>query len=95
MSFPAGTEMFQFPAFACWSLCIQPNIPTNPPSIAHPRITHKGEAGEEVEDRLKVGFPIRRSPDQRVLAPPRSLSQRATSFIASQRQGIRQKPLCA
>src|SRR6202522_1995673 len=42
---------------------------------------------------VKVGFPIRRSPDQRVLAPPRCLSQRATSFIASQRQGIRQKPL--
>ena len=44
---------------------------------------------------VKVGFPIRKSTDQRVLAPPRSLSQRATSFIASQRQGIRQKPLCA
>jgi hypothetical protein len=28
-----------------------------------------------------------------VLAPPRSLSQRATSFIASQRQGIRRMPL--
>ncbi len=41
---------------------------------------------------VKVGFPIRRSPDQRVLAPPRSLSQLATSFFASQRQGIRQKP---
>ena len=44
---------------------------------------------------VKVGCPIRKSPDQRVLAPPRCLSQRATSFIASQRQGIRQKPLCA
>src|ERR1044072_3953516 len=44
---------------------------------------------------VKVGFPIRKSPDQRVLAPPRSLSQLATSFFASQCQGIRQKPLCA
>ena len=29
-----------------------------------------------------VGSPIRKSPDQRLLAPPRSLSQLATSFIA-------------
>ena len=36
-----------------------------------------------------VGCPIRKSTDQRVLAPPRSLSQRATSFIASLCQGIR------
>src|SRR3546814_555170 len=40
-----------------------------------------------------LGFPIRKSTDQRVLAPPRSLSQRATSFIASVRQGIHQMPL--
>jgi hypothetical protein len=39
-----------------------------------------------------VGCPIRRSTDQRVLAPPRSFSQRATSFFASQRQGIHQMP---
>tara|TARA_B100002051_G_scaffold161587_1_gene152655 strand:+ start:62 stop:340 length:279 start_codon:yes stop_codon:yes gene_type:complete len=37
-----------------------------------------------------VGFPIRKSPDQSLLAAPRSLSQRATSFIASQCQGIHQ-----
>ena len=36
------------------------------------------------------GSPIRRSADQRVLAPPRSFSQRATSFIASRCQGIHQ-----
>jgi hypothetical protein len=29
-----------------------------------------------------VGFPIRRSPDQRLCAASRSLSQLATSFIA-------------
>jgi hypothetical protein len=38
------------------------------------------------------GFPIRKSSDQSVLATPRSLSQPATSFIASQCQGIRQTP---
>ena len=39
-----------------------------------------------------VGFPIRKSPDQSLLATPQGLSQRATSFIASTRQGIRQMP---
>ena len=55
MSFPPGTEMFQFPGFAC-------------PCGHTP---------------FGVGFPIRISTDQRALAPPRSFSQRATSFIAS------------
>ena len=55
MSFPPGTEMFQFPGFAY--------------PCGH---TPCG-----------VGFPIRISTDQRALAPPRSFSQRATSFIAS------------
>ena len=35
-----------------------------------------------------VGCPIRKSSDQRVCAPPRSLSQLITSFIASWYQGI-------
>ncbi len=40
-----------------------------------------------------VGCPIQISTDQRMLAPPRGFSQRATSFIASQCQGIHQMPL--
>ena len=40
-----------------------------------------------------VGFPIRKSADHGLLAAPHSLSQRATSFIASQCQGIHQMPL--
>jgi hypothetical protein len=36
----------------------------------------------------KVGFPIRKSADQSLFAAPHGLSQRITSFIASQRQGI-------
>ena len=40
-----------------------------------------------------MGFPIRKCPDQSLLAAPRTLSQRATSFIASQCQGIHQMPL--
>ena len=41
----------------------------------------------------KVGFPIRKSADQRVFAPPRGLSQRTTSFIACACQGIHRMPL--
>ena len=41
---------------------------------------------------LKAGFPIRRFPDQSLFAAPRDLSQRTTSFIASQRQGIHRIP---
>ena len=36
----------------------------------------------------RVGFPIRKSPDQSLFAAPRSLSQRTTSFIACACQGI-------
>ncbi len=41
------------------------------------------------------GFPIRTSSDQSLLAAPRGLSQLATSFIASWRQGIHRSPLVA
>ena len=69
MSFPPGTEMFQFPGFASAAYGFSGRYPI---------------AG--------VGCPIRRSPDQSPLAAPRGLSQRATSFIASRRQGIHQMP---
>ena len=42
-----------------------------------------------------MGFPIQRSPDQSLLAAPRSLSQLATSFIACFCQGIHRAPLVA
>jgi hypothetical protein len=41
----------------------------------------------------KVGYPIRKFTDQCLFAAPRDLSQRTTSFIASQRQGIHRIPL--
>ena len=69
MSFPPGTEMFQFPGFALILLWIQFRIP------------------------LRVGYPIRKFTDQSLFAAPRDLSQRTTSFIASQRQGIHRMPL--
>jgi hypothetical protein len=49
---------------------------------------------QALEFRLsKVGFPIRKSVDQSFFAAPHGLSQRSTSFIASQRQGIHRTPL--
>src|ERR1700681_3941629 len=41
------------------------------------------------------GCPIRRSPDQSLLAAPRGLSQPSTSFIGSWCQGIHRAPLLA
>ena len=70
MSFPPGTEMFQFPGFASRTYGFSPGSP------------NKG-----------WGCPIRISMDQRLLAAPHGFSQRATSFIASQCQGIHQMPL--
>ena len=40
-----------------------------------------------------MGCPIRKSPDHRLFAPTRSLSQLVTSFIASESQGIHHAPL--
>ena len=40
-----------------------------------------------------MGSPIRKSSDQSSFAAPQGLSQRTTSFIASQRQGIHRTPL--
>src|ERR1700677_5408574 len=45
------------------------------------------------QQRSKVGFPIRKFTDQSLFAAPHDLSQRTTSFIASQRQGIHRIPL--
>ena len=47
----------------------------------------------QIKMTLRPGFPIRISADQSLLAAPHSFSQRVTSFIASQRQGIHQMPL--
>ena len=41
-----------------------------------------------------MGCPIRKSPDQRLFAPTRRLSQLTTSFIASSSQGIHRLPFC-
>ena len=48
-----------------------------------------------IHDSYHVGYPIRRSADLRVLAPPRSFSQLVTSFFASQLPGILRGPFLA
>ena len=42
-----------------------------------------------------LGYPIRKSPDQRLFAPPRRLTQLTTSFIDSLSQGIHHMHLVA
>ena len=93
MSFPPGTEMFQFPGFASNPYCIQDLIPSYDQPYccfygASPRVSAERQAIETQYGRSKVGFPIRKSLDQSSFAAPQGLSQRTTSFIASQRQGI-------
>ena len=46
-------------------------------------------SSEDTCTLLQVGSPIRKSADQRIFAPSRSLSQLVTSFFGSQCQGIR------
>ena len=81
--------MFQFPRFALNPLCIQElsisiyNL--LPLHDSHPTC---------IDNRSQeMGFPIQKFPDQSLFAAPRNLSQRTTSFIASQRQGIHRIPL--
>jgi hypothetical protein len=90
MSFPTGTEMFQFPAFALLILCIQ--IKSTCVTRLMSALPLASANSKTTTTRYQVGFPIRKSMDQRVLSPPHGLSQSATSFIASYRQGIHQTP---
>jgi hypothetical protein len=85
--------MFQFPAFASNPLCVQGSDTLILQLKTQPLPPACRQADRLRPQSLKVGFPIRKSPDQSLFAAPRSLSQRTTSFIASQRQGIHQMPL--
>src|ERR1700741_1106327 len=85
MSFPPVTEMFQFAGFASPKLCIHSG------DIFSSIFPASGEP--EARKMVKMGFPIRKSAGQRLLTPHRSLSQRATSFIACACQGIHELPL--
>ncbi len=87
MSFPPGTEMFQFPGFAFVSYGFR-----NKYLLLISASPSPGAQNSELQIS-KVGCPIRKFTDQSLFAAPRDLSQRTTSFIASQRQGIHRIPL--
>jgi hypothetical protein len=71
--------------------CVMRGSQTDPiPSFARAVRLHEHGLGIPLSE---VGFPIRKSTDQSFFAAPRGLSQRSTSFIASQRQGIHRMPL--
>ncbi len=63
---------------------------TSPSSLRRPMYSDGDDPSS-----LGTGFPIRKSPGHRLLAPLRSLSQLATSFFACLRQGIHRTPLVA
>jgi hypothetical protein len=81
--------MFQFPGFAQNPYLIQGLVPHydnwKPKTACH----HTASEFQLSE----VGFPIQKSTDQSLFAAPHGLSQRTTSFIASQCQGIHRTPL--
>jgi hypothetical protein len=87
--------MFQFPRLAFipyvfrnkYLLLISAN-----PNPDTPQLASRHYQTSELQIS-KVGFPIRKFTDQSLFAAPHDLSQRTTSFIASQRQGIHRIPL--
>lgn len=88
--------MFQFPRFAFVSYGFRHKyllvISANP-RLAPQTPLQAIRVRDSKLQRSKVGFPIRKSADQSLFAAPHGLSQRTTSFIASQRQGIHRTPL--
>ena len=87
--------MFQFPRFAFVPYGFGKQIPSFDICKSEPwGATCVGKIAQNSELQIsKVGFPIRKSTDQSLFAAPHDLSQRTTSFIASQRQGIHRIPL--
>src|SRR6476660_1301119 len=83
--------MFQFPGLAFVPYFIQAQIPSF--DICKSEALAPSDTGASELQISKVGFPIRKFTDQSLFAAPHDLSQRTTSFIASQRQGIHRIPL--
>ena len=100
MSFPPGTEIFQFPGFALKPLCIQGKstwfyplmIARNAAQPASDQGSARSVRCEATTIECQVGSPIRRSLDQSLFPAPQSLTQGITSFIASCCLGIHQTP---
>ena len=72
----------------------EPRTPSRQWSRPHSQFAISQFANPSTDNRSqKVGSPIRKFTDQSLFAAPHDLSQRTTSFIASQRQGIHRIPL--
>ena len=63
---------------------------TSPGALPTPMYSVRDSTGCPIE-----GFPIRRSPDQRLLPPPRSVSPAVASFIGAFCRAIHRTPLCS
>ena len=86
--------MFQFPRLAFVPYFIQEQIPSFDICKCETVPPRQGRRATISQLQIsKVGFPIRKFTDQSLFAAPHDLSQRTTSFIASQRQGIHRIPL--
>src|ERR1700730_5017917 len=89
--------MFQFPRLAFVPYGFGKQIPSFDIRKSEPwniGATWVAEIAQNSELQIsKVGCPIRKFTDQCLFAAPHDLSQRTTSFIASQRQGIHRIPL--
>jgi hypothetical protein len=89
--------MFQFPRFAFVPYGFGEQIPSFDICKSEPwtmDATCVAKIAQNSDLQIsKVGCPIRKFTDQCLFAAPHDLSQRTTSFIASQRQGIHRIPL--
>ena len=73
------------------------SLPPGTEMFQFPRFAPQGLCIQPRGDQAlpRPGCPIRKSPDLRLFAPPRGLSQLTTSFIAFRCQGIHHMPLIA
>jgi hypothetical protein len=87
--------MFQFPRLAFVPYGFGKQIPSFDICKSEPwGATCVAKIAQNLDLQIsKVGCPIRKFTDQCLFAAPHDLSQRTTSFIASQRQGIHRIPL--
>ena len=86
--------MFQFPGFAFVTYVFSNKyLLLTSASASPPSAFSRRKIAHSQLQISKVGFPIRKFTDQSLFAAPHDLSQRTTSFIASQRQGIHRIPL--
>ena len=80
--------MFQFPGFAFVPYVFRNKYLLVISAISNAYAAARAAIQHSKLQRSKVGFPIRKFTDQSLFAAPHDLSQRTTSFFASQRQGI-------